>query len=176
MGSDKRFKAAVIVLSDKGFRGERADESGPMACDLLQNAGYEVVESILIPDEPETLKQELIRLSDTVKVDLIITSGGTGFSERDGTPEATLEVMHRNAPGISEYIRMKSMMITPKAMFSRGVSVIRNKTLIINLPGSPKAVKESLNFILPALEHGLEILKGTATDCAVKFAQYHSSQ
>ena len=168
MGSDKRFNAAVIVLSDKGFRGERVDESGPLACDLLQNSGYKVAESILIQDEPEMLKQELIRLSDAVKVDLIITSGGTGFSERDRTPEATLEVMHRNAPGISEYIRMKSMMITAKAMLSRGVSVIRNKTLIVNLPGSPKAVKESLEFILPALEHGLEILKGTTTDCAVK--------
>ena len=168
MQSETGFKAAVIVLSDKGYKGERTDESGPLACSLLKQYGYELIESILIPDEPDMLKRELIRLSDEVKVDLIITSGGTGFSVRDRTPEATLEVMHRNAPGISEYIRMKSMMITEKAMLSRGVSVIRNNTLIINLPGSPKAVKEGLEFISNALKHGLQILKGSLTDCATK--------
>ena len=160
------FQAAIITLSDKGYKGEREDLSGPAAKEMLVKAGYEVVEMILIPDEPEMLKKELIRLSDEVKVDLVLTSGGTGFSLRDQTPEATLEIMDRNAPGISEYMRMKSCEITDRGMLSRGVSVIRKGTLIINLPGSPKAVKENLGFILNALDHGLKILKGSASECA----------
>ena len=122
----------------------------------------------VFPDEPEVLKHHLIRLADSRQVDLVVTSGGTGFSMRDQTPEATLAVADRNAPGIAEYIRMKSMQITDRAMLSRGVSVIRKKTLIVNLPGSPKAVKESLGFILGALDHGLKILRGTASECARK--------
>ena len=122
----------------------------------------------MIPDEPAVLKQHLIRLADSRQVDLVVTSGGTGFSMRDQTPEATLAVADRNAPGIAEYIRMKSMQITDRAMLSRGASVIRKKTLIVNLPGSPKAVKESLGFILGALDHGLKILRGTASECARK--------
>ena len=114
------------------------------------------------------LKHHLVRLADSRQVDLVVTSGGTGFSMRDQTPEATLAVADRNAPGIAEYIRMKSMQITDRAMLSRGVSVIRKKTLIVNLPGSPKAVKESLGFILGALDHGLKILRGTASECARK--------
>ena len=114
------------------------------------------------------LKHHLIRLADSRQVDLVVTSGGTGFSMRDQTPEATLAVADRNAPGIAEYIRMKSMQITDRAMLSRGASVIRKKTLIVNLPGSPKAVKESLGFILGALDHGLKILRGTASECARK--------
>ena len=163
---DRPFQAAVITLSDKGVRGERKDESGPAAVHLLQEAGYQVAETLLIADEPEVLKKHLIRLADSRQVDLIITSGGTGFSLRDQTPEATLAVADRNAPGIAEAIRAQSMTITNRAMLSRGVSVIRGKTLIINLPGSPKAVKESLGFILESLGHGLAVLRGSATECA----------
>ena len=166
--TDRPFTAAVIVLSDKGSKGEREDLSGPAAEDMLKEAGYEVVERFVIPDEPEVLKHHLIRLADSRQVDLVVTSGGTGFSMRDQTPEATLAVADRNAPGIAEYIRMKSMQITDRAMLSRGASVIRKKTLIVNLPGSPKAVKESLDFILGALDHGLKILRGTASECARK--------
>lgn len=163
---DRPFQAAVITLSDKGARGERKDESGPAAVQLLQEAGYQVAETLLIADEPEVLKKHLIRLADSRQVDLIITSGGTGFSLRDQTPEATLAVADRNAPGIAEAIRAQSMTITNRAMLSRGVSVIRGKTLIVNLPGSPKAVKESLGFILESLGHGLAVLRGSATECA----------
>lgn len=163
---DRPFQAAVITLSDKGARGERKDESGPAAVHLLHEAGYQVAETLLIADEPEVLKKHLIRLADSRQVDLIITSGGTGFSLRDQTPEATLAVADRNAPGIAEAIRAQSMTITNRAMLSRGVSVIRGKTLIINLPGSPKAVKESLGFILESLGHGLAVLRGSATECA----------
>ena len=163
---DRPFQAAVITLSDKGARGERKDQSDPATVHMLHEAGYQVAETLLIADEPEVLKKHLIRLADSRQVDLIITSGGTGFSLRDQTPEATLAVADRNAPGIAEAIRAQSMTITNRAMLSRGVSVIRGKTLIINLPGSPKAVKESLGFILESLGHGLAVLRGSATECA----------
>ena len=162
---DRPFTAAVITLSDRGARGERKDESGPAAAEMLKDAGYEVIETLLMPDEPELLKAALRRLADRRQADLIITSGGTGFSPRDQTPEATLAVADRNAPGIAEYIRMRSMEVTERAMLGRGVSVIRKKTLIINLPGSPKAVKESLGFILDSLDHGLKTLRGDAGEC-----------
>lgn len=165
---DRPFTAAVITLSDKGAKGERVDESGPAAAEMLRAAGYEVVEALLLPDEPELLKTQLIRLADGRQVDLILTSGGTGFSLRDRTPEATMEVAERNAPGIAEYMRMKSMEITPRGMLSRGVSVIRGGSVIVNLPGSPKAVRENLGFILGALDHGIKILRGSANECAVK--------
>lgn len=163
---NRPFTAAVVVLSDKGSKGEREDESGPAARQKLEEAGYEVVETMILPDEPEVLKTQLKRLADGRQVDLVVTSGGTGFSLRDQTPEATMAVADRNAPGIAEYIRMRSMELTSRAMLSREVSVIRGKTLIVNLPGSPKAVKESLDFILDSLNHGLEILRGTASECA----------
>ena len=163
---DHAFTAAVITLSDKGAKGERVDESGPVAARMLAANGYEVVETMVIPDEPEVLKQHLIRLADGRQVDLILTSGGTGFSLRDQTPEATLAVADRNAPGIAEYMRMRSAEITDRAMLSRGVSVIRKQTIIVNLPGSPKAVEESLGFILNGLEHGISILRGSAGECA----------
>ena len=163
---DRPYRAAVITLSDKGAQGERADESGPAAAALLEAAGYEILETILLPDEPELLKKELCRLTDQRQADLIITSGGTGFSPRDWTPEATMAVADRNAPGIAEYIRMRSMELTERAMLGRGVSVIRKRTLIINLPGSPKAVRESLGFILDSLDHGLSVLRNTVSECA----------
>lgn len=165
---DAPLRAAVMTLSDKGFAGERVDTSGPRAAQLLSEAGYDVVELVLLPDAQKKIERELIRLADSRQVDLIITTGGTGFSLRDVTPEATLAVATRTAPGIAEAIRAESLKITPRAMLSRGASVLRNKTLIVNLPGSTKAVEEGLAVILPQLEHGLRILKGTAHDCARK--------
>lgn len=166
LDANRPFTAAVITLSDKGSRGEREDKSGPEAVSLAEEAGYIVKESLLLPDEKETLKKELKRLADQRQINVVFTTGGTGFSERDVTPEATIEVCNRMANGIAEAIRNYSMTITPRAMFSRGVSGIRGKTLIINLPGSPKAVKEALKFLLPHLEHGLGVLRGTSRECA----------
>lgn len=164
--ADRPFTAAVITLSDRGAAGDRADKSGPLAAELLQGAGYVVAETLLLSDDPEPLKRQLIRLADQRQVDLILTTGGTGFSRRDNAPEATIAVCERMANGIAEAIRAYSMTITPRAMLSRGVSGIRKGSLIINLPGSPKAVREALDYILPTLDHGLGILRGTAGECA----------
>ena len=160
------WQAAVVTLSDKGAAGEREDKSGPAIASRLRSSGYEVVEQILIADDPELLKRHLIRLADQRQLDLILTTGGTGFAPRDTTPEATLAVAHRNAPGIAEAIRAASMAVTPRAMLSRGVSIIRGKTLIVNLPGSPKACMESMDAFLDAIPHGLSLLRGTVGDCA----------
>lgn len=162
------YTAAIVTLSDKGAAGEREDVSGKVIKEILLNAQYEVVSEVLLPDEFSQIQSELIRLCDEVKCDLILTTGGTGFSPRDITPEATSSVAHRMAPGISEAVRSFSMTVTKRAMLSRGVSVIRNSTLIINLPGSPKAVSESLLFLLDTLPHGLDILTGRAGECAAK--------
>ncbi len=164
-GENAPMTAAVITLSDKGFAGERVDTSGPRAAGLLEQTGYDVVEKVLLPDEQKLLEKALIRLADSRQVDLIVTTGGTGMSVRDRSPEATLAVATRIVPGIAEAIRAESMKITPRAMLGRGVSVLRNNTLIVNLPGSQKAVEESLSFVLPHLEHGLKILKGSASEC-----------
>ncbi|GLB25389.1 hypothetical protein LXJ15735_16300 [Lacrimispora xylanolytica] len=163
---DDRLTAAVITLSDSGFAGQREDRSGLLLKELLEEKGYRMVESLLLPDEQSQIEEELIRLSDQREVNLIVTTGGTGFSPRDCTPEATLAVATRNAPGISEAIRLYSMAITKRAMLSRGVSVIRGKTLIVNLPGSPKAVKESMDCIVDQLPHGLNVLLGRVSNCA----------
>ena len=165
---ERPFTAAWITLSDKGSQGLREDESGPLIGQILTENGYDVVETILIPDEKDILKNELIRLADQRQVNLIMTTGGTGFSPRDITPEATIEVCERLTPGISEAIRAYSMTKTPRAMLSRAASGIRGKTLIINLPGSPKAVRESMEFIMSSLKHGLEILNERTSDCARK--------
>ncbi len=154
------FTAAVITSSDRSHAGERADASGPLMAERLRASGYDILETLLIPDDEERAYRELIRIADERKPDVIFTTGGTGFSPRDRMPEATLRAAERNAPGIAEAIRAYSMGITPKAMLSRAASVIRGKTLIINLPGSPKAVKECLDYILPVLEHGILILTG----------------
>lgn len=161
-----RWKAAVITLSDKGYAGEREDKSGPLLCEMITEARYEVKETILLQDEQKEIEKCLCKLCDTDKVDVIFTTGGTGFSPRDCTPEATMAVAERNVPGIAEAMRMASLQVTPRAMLSRGVSVIRGKTLIVNLPGSPKAVRENLEVILPALDHGLAILSGRDGECA----------
>ncbi len=165
-GEEQPFRVAVVTLSDKGSKGEREDKSGPAIVSMMEERGYEVVETMVLPDEQRLIEKELIRLSDGRQVDLILTTGGTGLSVRDVTPEATLAVATRNVPGIAEAIRAYSMQITKRAMLSRGVSVLRNNTLIINLPGSPKAVKESLEIILSELDHGLGILRGSASECA----------
>ena len=160
------YRAGIVTLSDKGAAGEREDKSGAVIREILEAAGYEVAAQSLLPDEGEALKKELIRLSDQVQCDLVLTTGGTGFSRRDVTPEATMAVAERNAPGIAEAIRACSMTVTKRAMLSRGVSVIRGGTLIINLPGSPKAVRESLEYVLDTLPHGLVILSGRGGECA----------
>ena len=159
------LRAAVITLSDKGSRGERQDRSGPLAAEMLTEAGYLVEETLLLPDEAEGLKAQLIRLADGRQLNLILTTGGTGFSPRDITPEATLAVADRSAPGIAEAMRYHSLSITPRGMLSRAASVLRGKTLIVNLPGSPKAVRENLEYILPSLEHGLRIAAGLDGEC-----------
>lgn len=161
---NKKFTAAVVTLSDRSFNKEREDISGPLIKDILLKNDYDVIEQILLPDNKELLKKELIRLTDQREVNLIITTGGTGFAKKDMTPEATLEVIDRLAPGIAEAIRMDSMKITSHAMLSRGVSGIRKDTLIINLPGSPKACQESLDVVLSTLPHGLKLLRGELVD------------
>lgn len=168
---DRPLTAAVLTLSDKGYAGERQDESGPAAAGLLRQAGYLVLEQLVLPDEQPLIEKELIRLADSRQIDLIVTTGGTGFSLRDRTPEAALAVSDRNAPGIAEAIRAGSMQITERAMLSRGVSVLRKHSLIVTLPGSPKAVRESLGFILPELAHGLRVLTGSASECAAQAAK-----
>lgn len=160
------FTAAWITLSDKGAAGEREDKSGPLIGEMLTEAGYDVVEGILIPDGIEELSKQLIRLADQRQVNVIFTTGGTGFSERDLTPEATEAVCDRMTPGIAEAIRAYSMTKTPTAMLSRAAAGMRKKTLIINLPGSPKAVRECLEFLMHPLEHGLEIMLGRTGECA----------
>lgn len=167
INASKRWKTAVITLSDKGYQEKREDKSGPLIRQILEEEGrYQIVSEQLLPDEQAMIEEALIRLCDQKKVDLILTTGGTGFSPRDCTPEATFAVAERNVPGIAEAMRSASLKITPRAMLSRGVSVIRKKTLIINLPGSPKAVRENLEFLLSSLPHGLEVLTGAAFECA----------
>lgn len=162
----EKYRVAVVTMSDKGSLGQRVDESGPIIAEFMEEWGLASVENmIIIPDDFDKIKETLISLSDDMKVDLILTTGGTGLSPRDVTPEATMAVADRNVPGIAEYMRSKSFEITSKAMLSRAVSVMRGRTLIINLPGSPKAVRENLEFILPALDHGLEIMTGRGGEC-----------
>lgn len=160
------FQAAVITLSDQGSAGVREDKSGPTLVRRLEEQGYDVVEALLLPDSKNQLVKHLQRLVDQRQVDLILTTGGTGFSNRDITPEATAEVMTKNAPGIAEAIRAYSMKKTNRAMLSRGMSVIRNRTLIVNLPGSPKACVECMECIEEVLPHGLEVLRGETSECA----------
>ncbi len=162
------WQAAVITLSDKGAAGERKDESGPAVAKRLREAGYAVVEELLIPDDAAALKLQLARLCDQRRLDLILTTGGTGCSARDTTPEATLAVADRNVPGIAEAMRAASMKITPHAMISRAASVIRGKTLIINLPGSPKACMENMDVFMDTIPHAMGLLRNEVHDCAAK--------
>jgi molybdenum cofactor synthesis domain-containing protein len=168
--SDERriFKAAIITASDKGSKGEREDLSGPAIKEIIEPEGYEVTVYKVLPDDQETLENEMKRIADEGLADIIFTTGGTGFSMRDVTPEATIAVSDRLVPGIPEAMRAYSMTITPKGMLSRAAAGIRKQTLIVNMPGSPKAVKESLEYIIGPLRHGLEILLGEASECARK--------
>jgi molybdenum cofactor synthesis domain-containing protein len=158
------FRAAVITVSDKGSSGERKDESGPIVQAMLEEAGYSVVLYEILPDERAQLAERLAGICDRNEAELIVTTGGTGFSPRDRTPEATLDVAERQVPGIPEAMRACGMAKTSRAMLSRAVSALRGRTLIVNLPGSPKAARENLECVLPSLEHGLDILTGRTGD------------
>lgn len=162
------WQAAVITLSDKAAAGERKDESGPAIAKRLREASYEVVEEIVIPDDERVLKQQLIRLCDQRQLDLILTTGGTGCSARDITPEATLAIADKNVPGIAEAMRAESLKITKHAMISRAASVIRGKTLIINLPGSPRACMENMDVFMDTIPHAMGLLRNEVHDCARK--------
>jgi len=160
------FKVAIITLSDKGSKGEREDASGPLIEEMIKDLPAQVIHYKIIPDEKEQIIKMLKRCTDELKADLILTTGGTGLSPRDVTPEATLKVIDKEVPGFSEAMRAESLKKTPHAMISRAVCGIRGSSLIVNLPGSPKSVKENLTVILPALPHALSKLKGDPSECA----------
>lgn len=163
----KHYTAAVITVSDKGYRGEREDTSGPALCAVLKERGYEVVYTAMVPDESEMIRAELLKCADEKKLSLVLTTGGTGFSPRDITPEATKAVLERETPGIPELMRAESMKITPRGCLSRSVAGIRGRTLIINLPGSEKAARENILAVIDPVGHGVDMLytEGSA-DCA----------
>ncbi|MGL5348455.1 MAG: MogA/MoaB family molybdenum cofactor biosynthesis protein [Peptostreptococcaceae bacterium] len=163
------YNVAIVTLSDKGYEGKREDITGSKLKEFVESYdSYKVVEYILIKDDKEMLKEKLVDLCDNKSVDLVITNGGTGFSKRDITPEGTKDVIERDIPGLSEYMRMESSKITKKAILSRGICGIRKSSIIINLPGSPKGAIENLGFIIDVIGHGIEILRGEATECATK--------
>lgn len=159
------IRVGIITASDKGSKGEREDISGMIVREIAEKQGFQVTEYILLPDEQKELEETMKCWCDEKRADLILTTGGTGFSKRDVTPEATKNIGEREVPGIAEAMRCNSLQITKRAMLSRGTAVIRKSTLIINLPGSPKAVKENLSFIIDTLEHGIAILKGEDGEC-----------
>lgn len=161
----KTLKVAVINVSDKGFRGEREDRSGKYIMDYFKENGWEISDYAIVPDEVDIIKDKLVDICDNEKANLIITTGGTGFSERDVTPEATEKVIERKVPGFSEIMRIEGQKKTPRAILSRGVSGIRKKTLIINIPGSIKGAKDNLELIYQSLPHGIDILTGRDAEC-----------
>ncbi len=160
------YSAAVITVSDKGSQGLREDTGGPLVCGMLKEAGYEVTYAVIVPDEQPEIEKALRYCADKLDIALVVTTGGTGFSPRDVTPEATIAVCERMTPGIPEAMRYESLKITNRAMLTRQQAGIRGRTLIINLPGSPKAIRENFAVCLPALEHGLEMLRDKKGDCA----------
>ena len=162
------MKAAIITSSDSGYAKEREDKSGQVIEEIVSQNGFKVIKKVVLPDEKDLLEKEMINMCDNLNVNLLLTTGGTGFSKRDITPEATKSVIEREALGIVEAIRFYSLQITKRAMLSRATSGIRQNTLIINLPGSPKACKEALDFVLDDVKHGIEILLGEAKECARK--------
>ena len=162
------FTVGIITSSDKGYQGEREDKSGQVIEEIVSQNGFKVIKKVILPDEKDLLEKEMINMCDNLGVNLLLTTGGTGFSKRDITPEATKSVIEREALGIVEAIRFYSLQITERAMLSRATSGIRKNTLIINLPGSPKACKEALDFVLDDVKHGIEILLGEAKECARK--------
>jgi len=159
------IRVGIITASDRGARGEREDLSGKVIMETISQIGGQVSSYWVVPDDLDALKEAMIKMCDQ-GIELILTTGGTGLSPRDNTPEATLAVIEKEVPGIPEAMRQKSLEKTPHAMLSRSRAGIRGKTLIVNLPGSPKAVKENLEVILPALPHAIEVLRGQVTDCA----------
>lgn len=164
----EKKKVAVITSSDSGYKGIREDISGLVIKEIVEKNGYEVVHYIILPDDRLRLSEEMQQLADHGAADLIITTGGTGFSARDLTPEATQDISERMVPGIGEAMRAYSLQFTKRAMLSRATAGIRKRTLIVNLPGSPKAVRECLEYIIPELNHGIEILLGDAANCGRK--------
>jgi molybdenum cofactor synthesis domain-containing protein len=159
------YSACVITVSDKCFEGEREDAAGPAVNEILEGAGFDIECTVIVPDEQDIIESELIRCADELDAALIVTTGGTGFSPRDVTPEATISVCTRMTPGIPEAMRAESLKITNRAILARQQAGIRGESLIINLPGSPKAAVENLGAVLAALEHGLEMLRGEKRDC-----------
>ena len=160
------IRAAVVTLSDKASVGLRADASGPLLAELLKDLGAEVADPLVIPDDQTRIEETLAALADSGDVDLVLTTGGTGLAPRDRTPEATLAVADRIAPGLAEAMRSASMSVTPHAMLSRAVAAMRGRTLIINMPGSPKACREHFAVIADVLEHAVETVRGEAFECA----------
>ena len=160
------YRVAILTASDKGAAGQRVDESGPLLQQRMQECGLTLAATALLPDNQAALSAQLLAWCQNNTADLILTTGGTGLSPRDCMPEATLAIAHRLVPGISEAIRAASLLITPRAMLSRAVSAVCCSSLIINLPGSPKAAEESLHAVLPVLEHALDTLCAPAADCA----------
>ena len=160
------YTAAVITVSDLGSQGLRQDTSGPAVCAMLEGMGFSVVHTAMLPDEAEQISAELRACADEKKIGLIVTTGGTGLSPRDVTPEATLRVCDRQVPGIAEAMRVRTAEKAPRSMLSRGVAVTRGQTLIVNFPGSPKAVRECMDIVLPVLKHAAAVLKGTVSECA----------
>lgn len=158
--------AAVITMSDKGAKGQRVDTSGPAVREILREHGWEVIYTNIIPDDFETIKAELIKCADELDACLVMTTGGTGFSKRDVTPEATHAVSEREVRGIPEAMRAESMKITPMGMLSRAEAGLRGNTLIVNLPGSEKAARECLNAVIKPIRHGIDVLRGQSHDCA----------
>lgn len=158
-------RAAVLTISDRGSRGERDDLSGPAVQDMLRNAGFGIAHYEVLPDDRPLIEERLRSLADDSSMDLIVTTGGTGLTPRDVTPEATLAVIEREVPGIAEAMRFSSLARTPHAMLSRAVAGTRGQTLIINLPGSLRGARENLQVVLPALDHALEKIKGDPTEC-----------
>ena len=159
------FKVAILTMSDKGSKGEREDTSGPLIEEMVKPLPAEVVHYEIIPDEKDRIEEALKKCSDQIKVDLILTTGGTGISPRDVTPDATERVIDKSLPGFAEAMRAESLKKTPHAMISRAICGIRRSTMIVNLPGSPKSVRENLAVILPALPHALSKLKGDPSEC-----------
>lgn len=160
------ISAGIITVSDKGSQGKREDLTGPAIAEILAGAAMDIKHAIIIPDEPDLIRETIIDFADVKKLDLIVTNGGTGVSPRDLTPDATMEVIDKQIPGMAEAMRHQSMAVTPHAMISRAVTGIRGKSLIINLPGSPKGAKENLAVVLPALKHAIEKIKGDDRECA----------
>jgi molybdenum cofactor synthesis domain-containing protein len=159
-----QIRAAVVTVSDKGYAGEREDRSGPLVADLLRGIGAEVVVRTIVPDEPDEIRRTLVHLADDLELDLVLTTGGTGFTPRDRTPEATRAVVEREALGLAEVLRIEGYRRTPLAVLSRGTAGLRGRTLIINLPGSPKAVREGMEVLIPILPHAVRMARGVDTE------------